>query len=114
MRFLMFSVTLGFVRFSAAIAAAVFGEYPARMAACVAFRSMRYSSQKRRCFSVSPAKSTILSGMRNEELRLHTQEFRLHARGAANLGHKNTRRRLARPSGEVIGGFHVQYSMGGV
>ena len=41
-------------------------------------------------------------------------ELLLHTRGAANLGHKNTRRRLARPSGEVIGGFHVQYSMSGV
>lgn len=34
------------------MAPAVSGEYPALMAACVALRSMRYSSQKRFCFLV--------------------------------------------------------------
>lgn len=32
---------------------AVLAEYPALIAACVAFKSMRYSSQKRSCLGVS-------------------------------------------------------------
>lgn len=34
-------------------------QYPARIAACVAFKSIRYSSQKSCCFGVNPAISSI-------------------------------------------------------
>lgn len=46
---------LSFAKFCAPISRAVFGLYPARMAAWVAQRSTRYSSTKRRYFSVSLA-----------------------------------------------------------
>src|SRR5690606_1359935 len=43
----------GLVRFSAPIVRAVFLLYPAAVAARVAFQSMTYSSQNRRCLSVN-------------------------------------------------------------
>ena len=52
MLFSIYSQMIGFDKFSAAITLAVFFEYPARMAACVAFKSIRYSSQKRCCLAV--------------------------------------------------------------
>lgn len=45
--------TSGFDRFSDAVRLAVFALYPARIAACVAFKSMRYSRQNISCLSVS-------------------------------------------------------------
>ena len=42
----------GFFRFSLPTDPALSGLYPARIAACVAFKSMRYSSQKSCCFLV--------------------------------------------------------------
>lgn len=44
----------GFPRFSNPIAHAVFGLYPARIAACVALPSTRYSSMNLACFGRSP------------------------------------------------------------
>jgi hypothetical protein len=44
---------LGFDRFSAAISFALSGLYPARIAACVAFKSIKYSSTNRCCFAVN-------------------------------------------------------------
>nr|DAF01629.1 MAG TPA: hypothetical protein [Caudoviricetes sp.] len=44
----------GFVKFSLAMRFAVFSEYPARIAACVAFKSIKYSSQNFFCLSVKP------------------------------------------------------------
>jgi len=41
----------GFVRFSCPIDYAVFSEYPARIAALVAFKSIKYSSQNLICFT---------------------------------------------------------------
>lgn len=43
----------GFLRYSCPIEYAVLALHPARIAACVAFRSIRYSSTKRCCFGVS-------------------------------------------------------------
>ena len=53
---------LGFVRFSHPISRALSGEYPARIAAWVAFRSIKYSSTNRFCFLVkvfTPFQKTI-------------------------------------------------------
>ena len=51
-RSLRYSCTSGFCIFRTAMRCAPFGLYPARSAACVALRSMRYSSQKAFCRSV--------------------------------------------------------------
>ena len=49
----MASAIFSFLRFSQAIDRAVFGLYPARMAACVPFKSNKYSLTKRVCFGFS-------------------------------------------------------------
>ena len=52
MAFVRATWMLSFVRFSEPITFAVFGLYPARIAAWVAFKSMRNSLTKARCFGV--------------------------------------------------------------
>ena len=52
----------GFARFSVPICLAALGLYPARMAACVAFMSIIYSSMNRSCFNLNGRAGALMIG----------------------------------------------------